>query len=200
MRLFRPFLLAGILYPEALFRIKGTGKTLYLTFDDGPDPVSTLTILKILEKHGIKAVFFCTGSKASEHPDLINAIKASGHVTGNHGYHHISGFSTSAREYVRNAVNAAELTSAELFRPPFGLLKISQYLLLRRKFKIVFWDLMPYDFDMSFGPENCLRVLKKKIRPGSIIVLHDTSQSSSLNILEDFIGFALGGGYKFGII
>jgi peptidoglycan/xylan/chitin deacetylase (PgdA/CDA1 family) len=59
---------------------------------------------------------------------------------------------------------------------------------------------MAYDFDNSFGRERSLRILERKIRPGSIIVLHDTASSCANAILEDFIIFALVKGYRFDMI
>ena len=56
---------------------------------------------------------------------------------------------------------------------------------------------MPYDFDPEFGGERSLGILKRKIRPGSIIVLHDKPGSSANAILPEFIDFALGKGYRF---
>ncbi len=56
---------------------------------------------------------------------------------------------------------------------------------------------MPYDFDRSFGVENSLEILKDKIRPGSIIVLHDHKGSSSTKLLEYFINYATEEGYRF---
>jgi hypothetical protein len=59
---------------------------------------------------------------------------------------------------------------------------------------------MAYDFDSSFGSEKSLSVLKRKIRTGSIIVLHDTASSCINEILDEFILFALGNGYRFDMI
>jgi peptidoglycan/xylan/chitin deacetylase (PgdA/CDA1 family) len=56
---------------------------------------------------------------------------------------------------------------------------------------------MPYDFDRSFGAEKVLRVLKKKTRSGSVIVLHDNEKSLALEVLGDFIRFAEDSGYVF---
>jgi peptidoglycan/xylan/chitin deacetylase (PgdA/CDA1 family) len=65
------------------------------------------------------------------------------------------------------------------------------------KFRIVFWDLMAYDFDAGFGAARSLSVLKRKIRKGSVIVLHDKIQSSANSILPEFIESALSNGYRF---
>jgi peptidoglycan-N-acetylglucosamine deacetylase len=199
MRLFRPGFLAVKLFPEALSREKTTEKVLYLTFDDGPDILSTVPLLNILSKHNIKAIFFCSGKAASENTELVNRIKSEGHIVGNHGYSHLNGLLTSKKKYLFDIKKAAEFTSDTLFRPPYGHLKIIQYQSIKRFFKIIMWDIMPYDFDRGFGSDRSLSILKKKIRPGAIIVLHDSSKSTVLEFLDTFIEFANGSGYKFDI-
>ena len=196
MRLFRPGFIAGCLYPEALFRIKTTEKLLFLTFDDGPDPGSTPQLLNILHTFNVPALFFCNGSAAGKYPDLISQIRHNGHLTGNHGYSHLDGWKTDAYKYRDDVLMASALTSVKLFRPPFGRLTLKQRNLLD-EFQIVFWDIMAYDFDLSFGAEKTLKVLKRKIRPGSIIVLHDTPASCANRILGEFIEFAVKEGYRF---
>jgi peptidoglycan-N-acetylglucosamine deacetylase len=197
MRFFRPCLIGGWLYPGAIFRMKAEEKPLCLTFDDGPDPGSTPQILEILEKKNIRGIFFCNGRAAEKYAKLVELIISKSHITGNHGYLHLDGWKSSAKNYVEDIAKASGFINSRLFRPPFGHLGIKQYRLLKQKYKVVFWDVMPYDFDENFGSENSLRILKKKIRPGSIIVLHDTPASSVLKFLATFIDFASARGYKF---
>jgi peptidoglycan/xylan/chitin deacetylase (PgdA/CDA1 family) len=197
MRLFRPCFITGWFFPDAIFRLRTTEKLLYLTFDDGPDPDSTPQLLDILDRYNIKAVFFCTGRAAEKYPGLINQITKRGHLTGNHGYDHLNGWRTSFDEYVTDVTNAAPFTSSLFFRPPYGRIRFNQYKKLKKKYQIVFWDIMPYDYDTSFGGDNSLKILKNKIRPGSIIVFHDTSKSVANEILEEFITFSVNRGYRF---
>lgn len=197
MRLFRPCFFARWFYPDALFRVKTIEKILWLTFDDGPHPETTWVLLDILSKHDVKALFFCNGSAAEKYPELIELIKSKGHIIGNHGYNHLNGWEISTVNYLTDIDRAATLTSFSFFRPPFGRLSLKQYWKLKGKYKIIFWDLMPYDFDSSFGHENTLQILKKKMRSGSIIVLHDTSKSAATLILDDYITFAINKGYRF---
>jgi peptidoglycan/xylan/chitin deacetylase (PgdA/CDA1 family) len=200
MRLFRPGFLAGCLYPEALFRIQTTEKVLYLTFDDGPDQVSTPQLLDILARYNIRVVFFCNGNAAEKNPDLLKLICSRGHLIGNHGYSHLDGWRTNSEKYCKDIIRASAFTSTKIFRPPFGRLSVNQKKKLSGSYKIVFWDIMAYDFDTEFGGEKCLAVLKRKVRTGSIIVLHDMVSSCANDILEEFIMFAQSEGYRFELI
>jgi peptidoglycan/xylan/chitin deacetylase (PgdA/CDA1 family) len=197
MRLFRPWLIMRCLYPGAVFRLETTEKLLCLTFDDGPDPSSTPELLKILDGFRIRAVFFCDGRKAEQYPFLVERIKREGHITGNHGYSHINGWFTSVRKYCSDIKRASPFTSESLFRPPYGKIRLRQYIRLKKQFRIFFWDLMPYDFDNNMGYKKSLDILSRKIRPGSIIVLHDNPSSSVLQLVHDLINIAQSRGYSF---
>jgi peptidoglycan-N-acetylglucosamine deacetylase len=197
MRLYRPLFFLKLIYPEAIFRIKTSNKELCLTFDDGPHPDSTLPILNILDAHSIKALFFCSGQEAEKYPALISLIRSKGHIIGNHGYHHLDGFKTNTHVYIGNIEKGAKFTSQSLMRPPYGRVRPSQYREISKNSRVVFWDLMSYDFDEQMTSEKLLKVLKKKIRPGSVVVFHDKPSSSVLSFLEEFISYALGKGYMF---
>ncbi len=197
MRLFRPCFFSGWLYPGALFRLKTSEKVIYLTFDDGPDPGSTSELLDILNNYNIKAFFFCDGKAAEKYPELVRKIIINGHSIGNHGYNHLNGWKTSTAKYCNDFYCASQFTSDNLLRPPYGRIRFSQFRQLRRQFRIIFWDVMPYDFDKSFGAERSLAVLNKKLRPGSIIVLHDTRHSTWKYFLKVFIEISISKGYRF---
>jgi peptidoglycan/xylan/chitin deacetylase (PgdA/CDA1 family) len=197
MRLFRPFPLLRLVYPEAVFRITTTTKELCLTFDDGPNPDTTPEILDILESVDLKAAFFCNGREAEKYPGLVDLIVSKGHVIGNHGYDHLSGWKTNVSDYIENVQMAEKFTSSTLFRPPYGSISLSQYREVKKNYKIVFWDLMPYDFDEKFGGKRAFNILKEKIRSGSIIVLHEKVTPSCLSFLAEFIKYAEKNGYKF---
>ena len=200
MRLFRPCSIAGWLCPDALFRIKTDEKLLYLTFDDGPDPDSTPQLLDILDEHSVKVLFFCEGRAAEKYPELIKLMISRGHIIGNHSHMHPDGWRTSTEKYIEDVSKAAGVTSSVLFRPPFGRIGMKQYRQLKNQYRIIFWDIMPYDFDGNFGSKRSLQILKKKIRPGSVIVLHDTPSSSANTVIGEFLTYAVSSGYRFEMI
>lgn len=197
MRLFRPFFFLRLIFPGATFRIRTAEKLLCLTFDDGPDPETTPAVLDILAAHKVKAIFFCRGGSAEIHHGLVSRIQSEGHIVGNHGYRHLDGWKTNTQVYLRNFAGAVPFTSGTLLRPPWGRIRLRQYKELSGSYRIVFWDLMPYDFDARLDGTRVLEILKRKVRPGSVIVLHDTASSSVLSFLDEFIRFGRSEGYKF---
>jgi peptidoglycan/xylan/chitin deacetylase (PgdA/CDA1 family) len=199
MRLYRPLLFANIIFRKALFRLKVSGKVLYLTFDDGPHPESTSFILQILSKYSVKAIFFCTGDSATKYPSLLTEIQSEGHIIGNHGFYHLDGFKSTSKDYYDNIRKAAKITSDKIFRPPYGRLRLSQYRMISKTYKIMMWDVMAYDFDRQFGKKRSFAILKNKIRDGSIIVLHDTPTSTSGEFLEEFINYCYSRDYTFDV-
>jgi len=200
MRLFRPGFITGWLYPETIFRIRTNEKILFLTFDDGPDPDSTPELINLLDKYKIKGLFFVDGKAAERYPDLVRQLVSGGHIVGNHGYSHYDGWRTSEETYIEDVSKADGFTNSRFFRPPFGRMKIGQYRKLKEKYKIVLWDIMPYDFDKKFDTKRSLKVIKNKIRPGSVIVLHDTSSSTANSIIGEFVTYATECGYRFEVI
>lgn len=197
MRYFGRPLPASLIYPDAVYKIRSKGKRLCLTFDDGPDPVSTPRILDILSANNVKATFFCTGSRVLASPGLFARIAAEGHGVGNHGFSHLNGLKTPVRTYCSDILRGRDITCSNLFRPPYGRLRMRQYQILQRSMQIVFWDLMPYDFDRSLQPEASYRVLTHRMKPGSLIVLHDKESSSAVTYLNQFVKRALDDGYLF---
>lgn len=63
-------------------------RTLALTFDDGPDPVWTREVLRVLAAHQVPATFFVVGSQAARHPELVRELAANGHELGVHTFTH----------------------------------------------------------------------------------------------------------------
>jgi peptidoglycan-N-acetylglucosamine deacetylase len=200
IRFFRLPRLMKVLYPGAVFRISGGRREVFLTFDDGPDPAVTPSVLGMLRQNGVKATFFCSGAAVEDNPELYHTILEDGHVAGNHGYYHIKGWKTPVAEYLDNALKASRLIDSRLYRPPFGSITPKQYRGLKSRFRIVFWDLILYDFDASFGKERVLRILKKRVRPGSVVVFHDTSKSCVASVLGEAIVYLRSEGFTFSLI
>ncbi|HTA63542.1 MAG TPA: polysaccharide deacetylase family protein [Bacteroidia bacterium] len=146
---------------------------IYLTFDDGPTPEVLPVILKTLDAYKVPATFFCVGENMQKHPDLVKEMLKRNHVIGNHTFNHISGWRTKNEDYFENVEACQKVYKSKLFRPPYGRLRASQANELKRKYKIIMWDVLSYDYDKKVLPEICFRNVIDATKSGSVIVFHD---------------------------
>lgn len=176
----QPPLFYRILFPEAIWRIKQKGKkTAYITFDDGPIPEVTPRILDILDDFGVKATFFMVGDNARRHPELVEEVRRRGHTVGNHTMHHLPGFRTGTRRYLRDVLEADGVLDSTMFRPPHGLLRWSQSRIIRRHYNLVMYDVVTRDYAKYITPDEVVDNVRRFARNGSIIVFHDSLKSQA---------------------
>lgn len=154
-------------------------KVIYLTFDDGPIPEVTPWVLDVLDSFNIKATFFCVGENVQKHPDIYREVLARGHRTGNHTFNHIRGFLFNAEDYISNIEKADSYIKSDLFRPPHGDLKFSQLRELKKKYRIIQWDVVSRDYNRKLDKEKVLGIVKKYARNGSIVVFHDSLKAEA---------------------
>lgn len=166
-------------FRNAIKRIKTREKTIFLTFDDGPTPIVTEKVLNLLEKYNAKATFFCLGEKAEQNPEIIKLILEKGHSIGNHGYYHQNAFKTSKKLWVENITKKSLVSPSKLIRPPYGNIFPSQFYQLSKDNKIVFWDVMTYDFDATITIAEIKKIIVLFVRNGSIVVFHDTAKAET---------------------
>lgn len=165
------------LFPRATWRMDRKEKSVYLTFDDGPIPQATPFILQTLARFGIHATFFMVGDNVHKYPELYEQVVAAGHRIGNHTYNHFGGFKHTVRAYTNNVEQANQLLHTNLFRPPHGAMRFSQYFWLGRKYRIVMWDLVTRDYSKWITAEDIVDNVKRYTRNGSIITFHDSLKS-----------------------
>jgi peptidoglycan/xylan/chitin deacetylase (PgdA/CDA1 family) len=175
------------------------GRTVYLTFDDGPIPEVTPWVLDTLKGLGVKATFFCIGQNVVNNPAIFDRLKAEGHAVGNHTWDHPSGWRTSARAYYRTVLKCQAVTSTDMFRPPYGRITNRQINALRKRFQVVMWDVLAGDFEDGMTGADCVDVVMRRTRPGSIIVFHDNliSQERMRHALPVVVRRLLDAGYRF---
>ena len=152
----------------------------YITFDDGPHPTATDYILDELGKYNAKATFFCIGKNVLLYPDKYQRTIDGGHSVANHTHNHMNGWKTKDDVYMDNIAMAARYIDSKLFRPPYGLIKPSQVRKIKQlhpDWKICMWDVLSWDFDKNLTPEQCLDNVLKNIRPGSIVLFHDSDKA-----------------------
>ncbi|MEO8540068.1 MAG: polysaccharide deacetylase family protein [bacterium] len=148
-----------------------------LTFDDGPNPESTLQVAAILDSHGVKGTFFEVGKAVDERPDITNALLDDGQVIGNHSYLHDAVRYLDPRypelaRAERVFIDKAGVCPA-LFRPPHGThTPFMSYIVRDHGMQLVTWDVSAQDW-VEHDAQRLAENILAKVKPGSIILLHD---------------------------
>lgn len=195
-----PSVVSGILSKAWIKQPDPLQKVAYLTFDDGPHPDITPWVAEQLSYYNAKATFFLIGQNMDRYRDLsTDWYHARGHCTGHHTYNHLNGLKVSNQVYYANVERCAGMVKSQLFRPPYGKLRPSQYRYLSAMYQIVLWHLVTYDFDRAVTPERIVKHLASNTENGSIIVFHD-SEKASKNLqkaLPEILGILSDKGFSF---
>lgn len=177
MRLYKTPRFFRWIFPNKTWGFSRFENKVYLTFDDGPDLSATPWILDLLAENSIKASFFCVGANVLRNPQVYKRIIDEGHTVGNHSMKHEKGVNTRLKEYLASVDQTSELINSQLFRPPYGRMTLSQTKILKKKYKIIMWSWLSYDFDSTIPVEMILENAKKQIKAGDILVLHDNPKT-----------------------
>ncbi|MBR1652708.1 MAG: polysaccharide deacetylase family protein [Alloprevotella sp.] len=190
------------LYPRALWRMDGSRRMVFLTFDDGPIPEVTPWVLSVLEHYGIKATFFMVGDNVRKHPEVFAQVRDAGHGIANHTFNHLGSLRHSRKEYLENIAQADSLLHAELFRPPHGWMRPSVYRAVCRTHRIVMWDVVTRDYSRLLTAEDVFDNVRRYARNGSIITFHDSLKSYDKlpYALPRSIEWLRDAGYAFGLL
>ena len=150
-----------------------------ITFDDGPDPVSTPALLELLSKHKIYATFFVTGKEAYKHSGLIKDILARGHTVGNHSYSHDNFIMFKSSKTLIKEIESAQEILREFgitplaFRPPVGITnpRLGKVLDKADMYNVNF-SCRAIDGGNRWIKNLSERILRR-VHPDAIVALHD---------------------------
>jgi peptidoglycan-N-acetylglucosamine deacetylase len=166
-------------FAPVVYRGNSGSKAVALTFDDGPDPLSTLALLELLKDHRIPATFFVSGYKVAQYPRLVNAIIRQGHTIGNHSYHHDPLVYFKGRRAVREEIESTQKVLKpfgvipRVYRPPVGIVGPGQLQPLREAgLRVVNFSCRAFDRGNKRIPGMAARILGR-VRSDDIILLHD---------------------------
>ncbi len=156
-----------------------TQKLVALTFDDGPDPYYTPTILDILKDKNAPATFFMMGKNIAKYPEQVKRMVKEGHAIGNHSYNHPD----FTKQWTAKVVDEIQSTQHELLkvvgkkpdiiRPPYGALtKADTRLLNQLGLRNIFWSVDTLDWKGKTSDE-IMEIVRRQIFPGGIILQHN---------------------------
>jgi len=196
--------------PEKANR-KGAKPTLYLTFDDGPSPL-TLTIARYLKSEGINATFFTVGRNIKGHEQLVKDTIGNGHTVANHTFTHDArrlSASPSALngEIARTAALLDQLGGDGLLvRIPYGSNTIRRRIsqISDPSVQIIDWDVDSNDTrpeglgNHAFIARSVLNQLKNRHRENIVILFHDgAGHQETLAALKELVPRLKREGYRF---
>jgi peptidoglycan/xylan/chitin deacetylase (PgdA/CDA1 family) len=166
-----------------------TGKTVALTFDDGPDPRWTPQILAILRQKDVPATFCIIGYFAVHYPSLVQAEVSQGNTVCDHTADHDEHLDSAPPAHVADEIDrgadqiaAAGGVAPELYRPPGGALSPTVIAVAHaRGLRVLYWSVDPQDWRRPSAPVIVSRIVSQA-RPGSIIILHDGGGNRSTTV------------------
>lgn len=177
-------------------------KIIALSFDDGPNPAYTAKVLSILKEHNAKAAFFVIGKNIQGNENIIKKIDAEGHTIGNHTFSHsffIDFKGKTGFMYELDATSDIVYTiikkRMKFFRPPYGV--TTPHLASASKalnYDIIGWNIRSLDTTNDTDERIANRVISQ-IKPGAIILFHDTSEKTA-QVLKQTLNFVKENGFK----
>ena len=159
-----------------------------ITFDDGPDPVTTPALLELLKRHDAAATFFIIGGHAAEHRSLVKKILSDGHTIGNHSYHHSPLLMLRSLSHLRAEIRSTQALLSEFsvssiaFRPPVGITSPRLGPVLAEA-GLICVNFSCRGFDA--GNRRISRLsgkILRRVKPDDIILLHDRAPKSSVDL------------------
>jgi peptidoglycan-N-acetylglucosamine deacetylase len=171
------------MFAEVVWRGPEGSKGVALTFDDGPHPTFTRSVLEALDQAGAKATFFVIGEKGARQPELLREMASRGHLVGVHGDRHDRALAFRSFPRVRadlaRAVDVIEQATGErprFYRPAVGqtnprIARAAKELGLT----IVGWSLRGRD-GIHADPDRVAKRIVPRLRDGAIVLLHDAAE------------------------
>ena len=191
------------IYLKTLCRAKTTERVVALTFDDGPNEVTTPRVLDVLKRYGVQATFFVVGQSAEQYPEIVQRIVSEGHTVANHTYSHKALFPLSSAQSVKeelqrcnDAIASITGQSVNLFRPPFGVTNpIIARVVKAMGLQAIGWSIRSLDTLSGRSREQICRRICNRLHPGAVILLHDRCKDAEI-LLEMLMTQLSQRGYK----
>ncbi|ETX30040.1 polysaccharide deacetylase family protein [Roseivivax isoporae] len=170
-------------------------KTVWITLDDGPHPAHTPTILRALDAHGVRAVFFVIGRNARAHPGLLAEMAGAGHLVGNHTWTHPNlarqPAATIRDELARTRDAIADHPGGTtLFRPPYGAHNATvDRVAAEMGYRTILWSVDTLDWNRAYKPDKWVQhgLDQVRARTESVVIAHDIHKTTAAHF-DAFLG------------
>lgn len=181
-----------------------TEKEVWLTIDDGPDADSD-EFLALLARHEALATFFVRGDRLTQHDVVARRIRAAGHELANHSATHPSAsfWVLGPRRIAQEIdgcdalIRAIDRDRRPLFRAPVGMKNPFVHpLLAKRGMQLIAWSARGFDGVKSSSPREVAARIRRDVRPGAIVLLHQGRPSHSVEVLALVLDDLTEAGYR----
>ncbi|WP_217240052.1 polysaccharide deacetylase family protein [Streptomyces sp. AC555_RSS877] len=188
---------------EPLLRMSGRGRSMVLTFDDGPDPRYTPDILDTLAEYDVRAMFFVCGEMAADNRELLARMADEGHVVGNHTWSHplltrlSRGRIRSEMERTCEVIEEAYGEPPVWFRAPYGAWNRAAFQLgAELGMEPLAWTVDTLDWATP-GTRAIVGRVVNGAAPGVVVLSHDAGgdRTQSVRALRDYLPHLLDSGY-----
>jgi cellulose synthase/poly-beta-1,6-N-acetylglucosamine synthase-like glycosyltransferase/peptidoglycan/xylan/chitin deacetylase (PgdA/CDA1 family) len=189
------------------------GRTVALTFDDGPDPTWTPKILAVLRREHVPATFFVVGTHVASYPGIIRAELRAGDEVGSHTYTHANLASAGWRlplelTLTQNALAGAAGIRTRLLRPPYSsettALTVADWGAYQRAAKFGYLVVLATVDTQDWARPGVSKIVANALRwpagtHGAIIMMHDSggNRSETVRALPEIIDQLRARGYRF---
>jgi len=170
------------------------GGHMAITFDDGPDPVSTPRVLDVLDELNARATFFLVGEQVRRSPGLARDILERGHEVACHGYHHRNHLARTPADTRDDLVRAGALiedacaVGVGWFRPPYGVFNMTSWRTAAELgWDRVLWSRWARDWEAQATPASVTGRSTDGLQDGEILLLHDADTYSAPGSYESVI-------------
>ena len=181
------------------------GSVVYLTFDDGPDPIYTNQVLDVLARYDAKATFFVLGNSVDAYPGVVQRMVNEGHTLGNHTYYH-EALPLEEPDYITQTLGATNAAIARAVgltsscvRPPYGAMDQATFELVRSQgFTVQMWEVDSEDWKLNDSYAIASNVLSAT-NLGDRVLFHDgpSNRAATVAALESVLQVLSNRGVKF---
>ncbi|MBT2382018.1 polysaccharide deacetylase family protein [Streptomyces sp. ISL-11] len=187
---------------------EGTGKTVNLTIDDGPEPGWTVKVLDVLKKYDAKATFCVIGSRAKEYPALVKKVVAAGHRLCDHSVDHNTAMDRRSESYQEHQVldalkmiqdAAGPGVEVRYYRAPGGAFTpYSREVAASHGMRPLGWSVDTRDWQNP-GTERIVQSVKSGLSEGPTVLFHDGggNRGQTVAALEELLPWLKEQGYVF---
>ncbi|MFD5088859.1 polysaccharide deacetylase family protein [Kitasatospora sp. NPDC058406] len=183
------------------------GRTVALTFDDGPGPASA-DVLDVLAQYDVKATFCEIGPQATANPTMVKRILAAGHRLCDHTVHHLQPFAQLSHDQQVQEIGPAKDmivraggpgTQVPWFRAPGGgFTSANEQVAAAAGMRSLTWTVDSLDWTRP-GVAAIIANVQRELRPGAVVLMHDGGgdRTETIEALRQLLPWLKAQGYTF---